>query len=374
MLLYPEALTGESEGVVERRLSQKVNGRYVEQIFMFHKNGRRLQDGGMEPFTAMEMASEWTMDETSPESMGPTTCEEGSESCSEDGFTFCSFPGWPCPAPMCDFDTEEECWSTPPEECWTTTFDGYAPVDAEGNELNCESEMTCHPKSVGCPVYCADGEVMCTEYYTEGQFESAWNYCIAEYFGCPLPEPLLVCNDITEVHCVDETTGEESCMPEWAGCNPDSTPECDTEVVGYTWWGGFNNHFDAGWGGCETYHDSCDGVEGYCSTWNHYWCQWDFMYFDQTYQWGSVGVFAYDACEQCQQCIVPKEGPTLAPTAVPTPFPTLAPSPFPTPWPTPAPTSPLITPSPTFMDDGHCGEMCGCTNTMGDRRLFAQGA
>ena len=45
MLLYPEALTGESEGVVERRLSQKVNGRYVEQIFMFHKNGRRLQDG-----------------------------------------------------------------------------------------------------------------------------------------------------------------------------------------------------------------------------------------------------------------------------------------------------------------------------------------
>ena len=45
MLLYPEALTGESDGVVERRLSQKVNGRYVEQIFMFHKNGRRLQDG-----------------------------------------------------------------------------------------------------------------------------------------------------------------------------------------------------------------------------------------------------------------------------------------------------------------------------------------
>ena len=30
---------------MERRLSQKVNGRYVEQIFMFHKNGRRLQDG-----------------------------------------------------------------------------------------------------------------------------------------------------------------------------------------------------------------------------------------------------------------------------------------------------------------------------------------
>ena len=78
----------------------QVNGRYVEQIFMFHKNGRRLQDGGMEPFTAMEMASEWTMDEASPESMGPTTCEPGSELCSEDGFTFCSFPGWPCPAPM----------------------------------------------------------------------------------------------------------------------------------------------------------------------------------------------------------------------------------------------------------------------------------
>ena len=135
-----------------------------------------------------------------------------------------------------------------------------------------------------------------------------------------------------------------------------------------------SGQFDAGWGGCETYHDTCDGVEGYCSTWNHYWCQWDFMYFDQTYQWGSVGVFAYDACEQCQQCIIPKEGPTLAPTAVPTPFPTLAPSPFPTAWPTPSPTSPLITPSPTFMDDGHCGEMCGCTNTMGDRRLFAQGA
>jgi hypothetical protein len=375
MLLYPEALTGESEGVVERRLSQKVNGRYVEQIFMFHKNGRRLQDGGMEPFTAMEMASEWTMDETSPESMGPTTCEPGSELCSEDGFTFCSFPGWPCPAPMCDFDTEEECWSTPPEECWTTTFDAYAPVDSEGNPLNCESEMTCHPKSVGCPVYCADGEVMCTEYYTEGQFESAWNYCIAEYFGCPLPEqPSVTCNEITEVHCTDETTGEEYCMPEWNGCDPDSAPECETDVSGYTWWGGFNSQFDAGWGGCETYHDTCDGVEGYCSTWNHYWCQWDFMYFDQTYQWGSVGVFAYDACEQCQQCIVPKEGPTLAPTAVPTPFPTLAPSPFPTAWPTPAPTSPLITPSPTFMDDGHCGEMCGCTNTMGDRRLFAQGA
>ena len=85
---------------MERRLS-KVNGRFVEPIFMFHKNGRRLQDGGgMEPFTAMEMASEWTMDETSPESMGPTTCEPGSELCSEDGFTFCSFPGWPCPAPM----------------------------------------------------------------------------------------------------------------------------------------------------------------------------------------------------------------------------------------------------------------------------------
>merc|ERR1719183_1482168 len=63
MLLYPEALTGESEGVVERRLT-KVNGRFVEPIFMLHKNGRRLQDGGgMEPFTAMEMASEWTMDE-----------------------------------------------------------------------------------------------------------------------------------------------------------------------------------------------------------------------------------------------------------------------------------------------------------------------
>ena len=136
MLLYPEALTGESEGVVERRLSQKVNGRYVEQIFMFHKNGRRLQDGGMEPFTAMEMASEWTMDETSPESMGPTTCEPGSELCSEDGFTFCSFPGWPCPAPTCDFDTEEECWSTPPDECWETVFDGYAPVDSYGDPLN----------------------------------------------------------------------------------------------------------------------------------------------------------------------------------------------------------------------------------------------
>jgi hypothetical protein len=375
MLLYPEALTGESEGVVERRLT-KVNGRFVEPIFMLHKNGRRLQDGGgMEPFTAMEMASEWTMDETPPESMGPTTCEPGSELCSEDGFTFCSFPGWPCPAPTCDFDTEEECWSTPPDECWTTTFDGYAPVDAYGNELNCESEMTCHPKSVGCPVYCGENEVMCTEYYTEGQFESAWNYCIAEYFGCPLPEqPSVTCNEITEVHCTDETTGEEYCMPEWNGCDPDSAPECETDVSGYTWWGGFNSQFDAGWGGCETYHDTCDGVEGYCSTWNHYWCQWDFMYFDQTYQWGSVGVFAYDACEQCQQCIIPKEGPTLAPTAVPTPFPTLAPSPFPTAWPTPAPTSPLITPSPTFMDDGHCGEMCGCTNTMGDRRLFAQGA
>ena len=227
---------------MERRLS-KVNGRFVEPIFMFHKNGRRLQDGGgMEPFTAMEMASEWTMDETPPESTGPTTCEPGSELCSEDGFTFCSFPGWPCPAPTCDFDTEEECWSTPPDECWETAFDGYAAVDSYGDPLNCESEMTCHPKSVGCPVYCADGEVMCTEYYTEGQFESAWNYCIAEYFGCPLPEPAIVCNEITEVHCVDETTGEESCMPEWAGCNPDSTPECDTEVVGYTWWGGFNSH------------------------------------------------------------------------------------------------------------------------------------
>merc|ERR1719482_392230 len=42
MLLYPEALTGESEGVVERRLT-KLHGRYAEPIFMLHKNGRRLQ-------------------------------------------------------------------------------------------------------------------------------------------------------------------------------------------------------------------------------------------------------------------------------------------------------------------------------------------
>ena len=78
MLLYPEALTGESEGVVERRLSQKVNGRYVEQIFMFHKNGRRLQDGGMEPFTAMEMASEWTPDGAGAGAeTGPLDCAAG---------------------------------------------------------------------------------------------------------------------------------------------------------------------------------------------------------------------------------------------------------------------------------------------------------
>merc|ERR1712216_1116554 len=119
-------------------------------------------------------------------------------------------------------------------------------------------------------------------------------------------------------------------------------------------------------GGCETYHDSCYGVEGYCSTWNHYWCQWDFMYFDQTYQWGSVGIFAYDACEQCQQCVIPKLAPSLAP------------SPFPTAWPTPVPTEVSVaptsspTPSPTFMDDGYCGEFCGCIATGSERRLVAQ--
>ena len=138
MLLYPEALTGESEGIVERRLKSKVNGR-LEPIFMFHKNGRRLQDGGgMEPFTAMEMASEWAPDgaATSAET-GPLDCAAGgSETCTEDGFTFCSFPGWPCPAPMCDFDTEEECWSTPPDECWTNTDPDSPPVDEAGNPLN----------------------------------------------------------------------------------------------------------------------------------------------------------------------------------------------------------------------------------------------
>ena len=78
MLLYPEALTGESEGIVERRLS-KVNGRFVEPIFMFHKNGRRLQDGGgMEPFTAMEMASEWTPDGAGAGAeTGPLDCAAG---------------------------------------------------------------------------------------------------------------------------------------------------------------------------------------------------------------------------------------------------------------------------------------------------------
>ena len=63
---------------MERRLSQKVNGRYVEQIFMFHKNGRRLQDGGMEPFTAMEMASEWTPDGAGAGAeTGPLDCAAG---------------------------------------------------------------------------------------------------------------------------------------------------------------------------------------------------------------------------------------------------------------------------------------------------------
>ena len=60
---------------------------------------------------------------------------------------------------MCDFDTEEECWSTPPDECWTNTDPDSPPVDEAGNPLNCESQMTCHSKSVGCPVYCGDGEV-----------------------------------------------------------------------------------------------------------------------------------------------------------------------------------------------------------------------
>ena len=62
-------------------------------------------------------------------------------------------------SPRCDFDTEEECWSTPPDECWTNTDPDSPPVDEAGNPLNCESQMTCHSKSVGCPVYCGDGEV-----------------------------------------------------------------------------------------------------------------------------------------------------------------------------------------------------------------------
>merc|ERR1719331_953967 len=62
ILLYPNALTGETEGITDRRQRrlQMVNGRYVEQIFMLHKNGRRLSEAyGVEPACAMGTVTEW---------------------------------------------------------------------------------------------------------------------------------------------------------------------------------------------------------------------------------------------------------------------------------------------------------------------------
>ena len=55
ILLYPEALSGESEAIVARtRRLSRVNGRFVEPIFFSHKHGRRLQ-GGLMPSVFLDV-------------------------------------------------------------------------------------------------------------------------------------------------------------------------------------------------------------------------------------------------------------------------------------------------------------------------------
>jgi hypothetical protein len=394
LLLYPEALTGESEGIVERRLTKgmtKVNGRFVEPIFMNHKNGRRLQDG-MEPGCSLGVEAvmgSYYYPEMPPEETGPTTCEEGSELCEENGYTYCSFPGWPCPVPPCDYDTEMECWSNPPEACW---YDGIDPVTNE--TLNCESTMSCSPAETGCPVTCGEFECMCTETYMEGSQVYAYNYCMYDWEGmgmceyvCPavVQAPVLYCNEYTEVTCIDETTGEEYCMPEKDGCKPDSVNPC-VDAGGYDYMGTFHDHFDAGWGDCSTY----DPTTGY----NFYWCEYDVMYFEDCgwdcWSGNYQGVSAMEACDGCGMCVVESDKSMMFeaaqaeafeefPTTSPTPFPTSFPTPFPTPS-TPSPTSfptalptafptALPTPSPTLSPEevwcGYCEKQCGTGHAYG---------
>jgi hypothetical protein len=394
LLLYPEALSGPSEPVVGRRLTyNKQLGRYMEPVFMLHKNGRRLQDGNperrlqeLEPFTAMEKDAVWepepNLTETPPEE--PVGCEAGSEECVDGEFTYCSFPGWPCPVAMCDYDSELECWSNPPEECWTMMYDSYGnldsygPVDSYGNPLNCESEMSCHPKSSGCPVTCLDDEVVCTETYMDGSFENTYNYCMPSYWGCPEPYPMTYCDEWMEVTCFDEGTGLEYCAPQHLGCDPPSEKSCISPVSGYGWDGSFLDYFDAGWGTCDTY----DQYTG----WNFFYCEWDMMYVEPN-NWYE-GILAKDACAECMVCQTPKGEPmpyddgygsysgysgysgyssatvTDVPTSAPTSMPSVSPTVSPTMAPTPTPTDVVVvTPAPTFSAShiAVCEAHCGCT-------------